>query len=83
MSDSGTQQFKENCELHEIIEAAISRPVSLLAWKENLSHKAIAEQFGITPKTVENHVGIALRKLRESLKPYYKQIFMVCVVQLL
>jgi len=84
-----TQQFMENNELRELIDAAIcklpekSRQIYQLAWEENLSHKEIAEQLGITPKTVENHVGIALRKLRESLRPYYKQIFMVWVAQLL
>ena len=83
---SGTQQLMENSELREIIEIAIgklpekSRQIYQLAWEDNLSHKAIAEQLGITPKTVENHVGIALRKLRESLKPYYKQIFMVWMI---
>jgi RNA polymerase sigma-70 factor (ECF subfamily) len=80
------QHFMENNELREIIDSAIgklpekSRQVYQLAWEENLSHKEIAEQLGITSKTVENHVGIALRKLRESLKPYYKQIFMVWLV---
>jgi len=85
---SSAQHFMENNELREIIDSAISklpeksRQVYQLAWEENLSHKEIAEQLGITPKTVENHVGIALRKLRESLKPYYKQIFMVWLAQL-
>ena len=51
-----------------------------MAWEENLSHKEIAAQLGITPKTVENHVGIALRKLRESLRPFYKQIFMAWIL---
>jgi len=38
--------------------------------EENLSHKEIAEQMGITPKTIENHGGIVLQKLRESLNSY-------------
>jgi RNA polymerase sigma-70 factor (family 1) len=84
--DSSSQQLMENNELREIINKAInklpekSKQIYLLAWEENLSHKEIAEQLGITPKTVENHVGIALRKLRESLNPYYQQIFMLCLV---
>ncbi len=84
---SNAQQFMENNELREIIESAISklpeksRQIYQLAWEENLSHKEIAMQLGITPKTVENHVGIALRKLRESLNPYYKQIFMIWAIQ--
>ena len=84
---SESSEFMENNELRELIDAAIgklpekSRQIYQLAWEENLSHKEIAEQLGITPKTVENHVGIALRKLRESLKPYYRQIFMLWVAQ--
>jgi len=84
---SFNQNFMENNELRVIIETAVnrlpekSRQIYQLAWEDNLSHKEIAKQLGITPKTVENHVGIALRKLRESLKPYYKQIFMLWVIQ--
>jgi RNA polymerase sigma-70 factor, ECF subfamily len=84
---SSAQQFMENSELREIINKAInklpekSRKIYQMAWEENLSHKEIARQLGLSSKTVENHVGIALHKLRESLKPYYKQIFMIWVVQ--
>ena len=88
LDDSSSQQLMENNELREIINTAInklpgkSKQIYQLAWEENLSHKEIAEQLGITPKTVENHVGIALRKLRESLNPYYQQIFMLWAILL-
>ena len=81
-----SQHFMEEVELRGFINKAISdlpeksRQIYLMAWEENLSHKEIAAQLGITPKTVENHVGIALRKLRESLRPFYKQIFMVWIL---
>lgn len=87
--DPGSEHVMENNELRELIDSAIgklpekSREIYRLAWEENLSHKKIAEQLGISPKTVENHVGIALRKLRESLRPYYKQIFVLSVIQFL
>ena len=80
--ESNSQQFLEEKELRNFIENAINRlpeqskKIYLMAREENLSHKEIADLLGITPKTVENHVGIALRKLRESLSPYYRQIFM-------
>ncbi len=79
--DLNTQNFMEQSELRSIIESAInklpgkSRQIFLMAREDNLSHKEIAAQLGISPKTVENHVGIALHKLRESLRPFYKQIF--------
>lgn len=84
--ESSSQNLMEANELRLILKSAIdklpekSRQIYQLAWEENLSHKEIAAQLGITSKTVENHVGIALRKLRESLKPYYKQIFMFWVI---
>lgn len=71
----------ENKELQFIIRKAVnelperSRQVYQMAWEENLSYKEIAAQLNLSPKTVENHISIALRKLRESLNPYYKQIF--------
>lgn len=81
-NDSSSQFTMENNELRDLINEAIfrlpekSRQIYLLAWEENLSYNEIALQLGLSPKTIENHVGIALRKLRESLQPYYKQIFM-------
>ncbi|MFB9076143.1 RNA polymerase sigma-70 factor [Flavobacterium procerum] len=38
-----------------------------LSRNELLSHKEIAEQLGISTKTVENHITNALRVLRDSL----------------
>jgi len=76
----------ENRELREMIQKAIddlpekSKQVYLMAWEENLSYKEIALKLDLSPKTVENHIGIALRKLRESLKPYYKQIFLLVLI---
>lgn len=80
-NDTDAQLLMENHELHDLIEKAIlklpekSRKVYQMAWEENLSYNEIAVQLGLSSKTVENHIGIALRKLRESLRPYYKQIF--------
>ncbi|MEL0650748.1 RNA polymerase sigma-70 factor [Algibacter sp. TI.3.09] len=43
------------------------KKVYKLSRQEQLSHKEIAEQLGITVKTVENHITNALRVLRTSL----------------
>jgi len=81
-NDSSSQFTMENNELHDLINEAIfklpekCRQVYLMAWEENMSYNEIAVQLGLSPKTIENHVGIALHKLRESLQPYYKQLFM-------
>ncbi|WP_163717669.1 RNA polymerase sigma-70 factor [Mangrovibacterium lignilyticum] len=85
LADSDSQVFLENKELRQIIEEAVaalpeqSRKIYQMAWEENLSHKEIAQQLGLSPKTVENHVGIALRKLRTQLQPHYKHIFMLWI----
>lgn len=85
-NETDAQFLMENNELRDLIEKAIlklpekSRRVYQMAWEEDLSYNEIAEQLGLSSKTVENHVGIALRKLRESLRPYYKQIFVWWVI---
>ncbi len=84
-TDIGSDVYLENEELRQLIDKAInalpeqSRKIYQMAWEDNLSHKEIAEKLGLSPKTVENHVGIALRKLREQLRPYYKQILLFCI----
>lgn len=75
--------------LREIIDEAIndlppkSRQIYRMAKEENLSHKQIAEILELSPKTVENQVGIAVRKLRVALKPYYHHIFILCILRVL
>ena len=69
--------------LHDIIQQGIDslspkcREVFILAKEKNLSYKEIAEQLGISVKTVENQMGKALKKLREYLRPFYKEIFVL------
>lgn len=63
-------------DLHEQASRAIDalppkcRSVFKLSRYQNLSYKEISEALGITVKTVENHMGNALSKLRTSLKEY-------------
>lgn len=46
------------------------RQIFILNKMEGLTQKEIAEYLGISVKTVENQVAIAISKLREELKPY-------------
>ncbi len=44
---------------------------------EELSYKEIAERLDISVKSVEKHMGIALQRLRESLKEYLVAVFLL------
>lgn len=60
-------------ELVEQIDAIVEtlpkkcRKVYRLSRNEQLSHKEIANQLNISTKTVENHITIALKAIREAL----------------
>ncbi len=43
------------------------REIFTLSRKQQLSNREIAEKLGIAPKTVENQITIAIRRLRSSL----------------
>ena len=68
----------ENSELGKIIYSAVEnlpekcKEIFQLVKYESLSYKETAEVLGISPKTVENQMGIALKKLREELIPKIK-----------
>ena len=70
-------------QLREVINAAIDslpdrcREVYILGKEKNMSYKEISEELGISVKTVEVHMGKALKKLREQLRPYYNDIFIL------
>ncbi len=44
------------------------RLIFLLAKEEGLTYREIAEEMAVSEKTVENQMGIALKKLRSTLK---------------
>ncbi|MGV8134019.1 MAG: RNA polymerase sigma-70 factor [Mangrovibacterium sp.] len=70
-------------EFRSVLNAAIEdlppkcKEIFLLCKVKNLSHREIAEKLNISAKTVENQITIALKKLRTSLAPYRKEIFIL------
>lgn len=62
-----------NSDLRDIISDAVAqlpprcREVFTLSYLDNLSNKEISERLGISLSTVENHMYIALKRLRASL----------------
>ena len=53
------------------------REVFLLSRHENLSQKEISIQLNISEKTVENHIGKALRLIRLSLKDFIPFVYLL------
>ena len=69
----------ENEKLKVYIQQAIDqlpkkcRQIFVLSRNAGLTYEEIAEELDLSKKTVENQMGIALKKLRESLEPVYKR----------
>lgn len=53
------QQLPEKC-----------REIFILSRQEGLSYKEIAERLDVSPKTVENQIGIALGRLKKAVEDY-------------
>lgn len=69
-------QVIEAEELAEAAERAIRalperrRDVFVLGHFHDLSYREIADTLGMTPRTVANHMSLALRDLRAALRPF-------------
>lgn len=80
---STSDLFLDSEELKEILDKSIDslpnrcREIFLLSRQSELSHKEIADKLNISPKSVENQIGIALKRLRDELRPYYDRIFVL------
>lgn len=63
---SGKDELKKVFETIEKM-APVRRTVFKLSRLDGRSHKEIAQQLSISPKTVENHIGRAIRQLKDTL----------------
>ena len=74
-------QVMEAEELAEAAEQAIHglpqrrRDVFVLGHFHDLSYREIADILGMTPRTVANHMSLALRDLRAALRPFLPRAF--------
>jgi RNA polymerase sigma-70 factor (ECF subfamily) len=76
LSDAGIEKI--------ITEAIDSLPkkcreIYILSRFENLKHKQIAEKLNVSTNTIENQIGIAIKKLRVKLKEYLPLYFFFIV----
>lgn len=73
-TDLNADQGMQTLELHQIIEQAIAslptktRSVFVLSREEEMSYKDIAANLNISVKTVEYHMGNALRQLKSIIE---------------
>lgn len=79
LSDVESNETEEQLKLRELrnkIDLAIKKlppkcqTIFALSRFEQMSSKEIADHLGLSKKTVDNQIGIALSKLRNELKPY-------------
>lgn len=88
--NKGTSEMPDNVmdanQLRDIINAAIDslpercREIYIMGKEKNMSYKEISDELEISVKTVEVQMGKALKRLREQLRPYYKDIFILFLV---
>ena len=73
---TNSEEMAEINELKAIIHLAIielpdkCREIFRLSREEHLSNREIADRLGISVKTVENQMTIALSRIRRTLEPY-------------
>jgi RNA polymerase sigma-70 factor (ECF subfamily) len=53
-----------------------------LSRQEGLKYQEIADTLGLSVKTIENQMGIALEKLRHDLKPFLTLEFISFLIAL-
>ncbi len=81
-------QYLEVEELRRIISQAIEglpakcREIYCLSRDGGMSNHEIAEELGVSVKTVENQITIAIRKIKDFLRPYNDKIFILFLILL-
>ena len=58
------------------------KAIFVLSRHEGLKYQEIADSLGLSVKTVENQMGIALEKLRKDLKPFLSLEFITILIVL-
>ncbi len=82
-SSENADLFIEFEDLKKLVINAISalpaqcKIIYQLSRDKGLSNKEIADHLGISVKTVENQITIAIRKIKDFMQPYHEQIFVL------
>jgi len=59
------------------------KAIFVMSRNAGMTYKEIAEELEISVKTVENQIGLALKKLREQLNPIWDKIMLSVILMLL
>ncbi|MDO8317255.1 MAG: sigma-70 family RNA polymerase sigma factor [Flavobacterium sp.] len=72
--DDEQKEFIKNmiCEILDVVPKK-SRQVFEMSRIDGLKYKEISEILNVTPKTVENHIGLALKHISKALMSYKKR----------
>ena len=82
----GVDGFSELKELNNIIQITVAnlplkcQEIFRLSREENLSNREIAKQLGISIKTVENQITIALHRIRTRVEPHLITAFLLPLI---
>lgn len=75
------EDLPDDRELLQLIDMAIEslppkcRTLFKAYMQRKHTYKEIAARYQVSPKTVENQIGIALQKIREFIRRYHKELF--------
>ncbi len=85
---SQKEQYMETEELRKIISKSIEslppkcKKIYCLSRDNGMSNKEIASELGVSEKTVENQITIAIHKIKAFLEPYYNQLFTLFLISI-
>lgn len=88
MEEDSREQEMIMDELKEYVHSAIEslpnkcRIIFNLSRNAGMTYKEIAEELDISVKTVENQIGLALKKLRENLNPIWDKIMLLLLMNI-
>lgn len=81
-----TQEAMDFEELSKLVAEAVEklpqqcRTVFEMSRSGGFTYQEISQELSISPKTVENQMGIALKKLKEHLRTYWEILFILLVM---
>lgn len=86
IEESDDQNEKmQDAEISRLIQSGVNtlpdkcREIFILCKQEGLTYEEIAEYLDISKKTIDNQMGIALRKLREYLSPKLRNLSVILI----